>query len=190
MPPSTMFVSVAQAVSMDMVSYSSAGYIYDRAFASVPNMTEIYGPNSTFATNQTMTESDLEKYSWSAPFHWRHAHELIIVVVMNVILYQWNIWLERSFPTRSRTFAFEKATEKTEMDEQVEEEIIQKWLARGKIKRTSVNWCNVFIKWVLHMSLGLFGLLTMRELLFSLLRWKWGFGISVSSSVVTLLIPN
>lgn len=62
-------------------------------------------------------------------------------------------------PTRSRNFATaapsSAAAEKTEGDEEVEEEIIKKWIAQGKIKRSSINWMNTFLKWILQMTLGL-----------------------------------
>jgi hypothetical protein len=43
---------------------------------------------------------------------------------------------------------------KIELSEGREEEVVEKWIAQGKVQRASLSWCNTFLKWVFTMTVG------------------------------------
>ncbi|KAJ4360194.1 uncharacterized protein N0V89_000754 [Didymosphaeria variabile] len=73
--------------------------------------------------------------------------------VMCTLQYVWLIWLERVLPARSRRRDV-IVKEKGEMSEDREEEVVKKWIAQGRVRRASLNWCNTLLKWVLSLTVG------------------------------------
>lgn len=75
------------------------------------------------------------------------------------LLYYWHIWLERKFPARPRgvDVAYDR-TEKVKVDDDLNEVqegvVVQKWIAQGKVRRSSLSLWNTLIKWLLHLTLG------------------------------------
>lgn len=71
--------------------------------------------------------------------------------------YYWHIWLERILPTRLKGTVVPVRDEKEaplETNEDVEEKIVQKWIAQGKVRRSSISWANTIAKWMLELSVG------------------------------------
>ncbi|KAI1363110.1 hypothetical protein F5Y08DRAFT_310266 [Xylaria arbuscula] len=82
-----------------------------------------------------------------------------IDVLLGPLIYTWHIWLERLLPSRrsarQRDSAYQASKEKeTDGDDVREEQIIQKWLRQGKIRRPSLSWRNTFAKWAIQWTVG------------------------------------
>ncbi|KAF2964699.1 hypothetical protein GQX73_g8881 [Xylaria multiplex] len=82
-------------------------------------------------------------------------------ILLGPLLYFWHIQLERLFPSRRAAHHLgqndiahreSKKTEAdtTDADDVREEQVIQKWLQQGKIRRASLSWRNTFAKWVIR----------------------------------------
>lgn len=82
----------------------------------------------------------------------------VVAFFHSLLRYQWHIWLERALPTRPRgnLEAAQKANVTVELDEDKEEEVVKRWIAQGRVRRASVSWCNIILKWILLMLLGNF----------------------------------
>ena len=214
MPPSRMMTSVALASVLDVMDYSASEVLYKRVFEAfeekastmenftftAPNAVGTVKPtiisNSTGTGISSMTgnATTINGADAELPFYGISlAREAVIIVVVNIMLYYWNIWLERKFPTRSRPAAVESIDDKTEKltDEQVEEEIVKKWIAKGKVKRASVNWGNTLVKWALCMSVACVAEWFVRQYLLQELvnfrnpwhkKWGWVSGLPWSAT--------
>lgn len=80
--------------------------------------------------------------------------EIFFLVIFSPIYYIWHLWLERSFPARPKpTVPFQQDLKGGETSVQ-EEEVIQKWIAQGKIHRASLSWWNTFVKWIINLILA------------------------------------
>lgn len=71
----------------------------------------------------------------------------------------WNIYLERLLPTRSRRrdVSYQEKQAGGPVGEDGagrEEEIVNRWIAQGKVRRSSFNKCNTFLKWILDITVG------------------------------------
>ena len=88
--------------------------------------------------------------------------ELMCLLPLVVLSYRWQCWLERVLPTRPRganPTAQEPEKFGSAVDE-LEEEITRRLIARGVVRRASISWCNVILKWLLDNTLAnlVFGL--------------------------------
>jgi hypothetical protein len=109
---------------------------------------------------------------------------VLVHALLCPLVYYWHIYLERLFPVRPRgvKIAYAKK-EKVEVDvnEGQEEEVVKRWIAQGKVRRSSVSWWNTFVKWVLHITIGKLLFLSLRHVLDGFLRWR-----SITTSLGTL----
>ena len=81
--------------------------------------------------------------------------DAVIILLLSALQYWWFIWLEKMLPARPRyRDAPYRRKEKVEESEDREEEIVEKWIAQGRIRRASLNWCNTFLKWLLELTVG------------------------------------
>jgi hypothetical protein len=113
--------------------------------------------NITTSLNQTTVSSGM--YGAILPAEPFYTHilpkELVVHLVIFALQYWWHIGLERILPSRPRSKEVPPQKEnKVEMSEDREEEVVQKWIAQGKVQRASLSWCNTFVKWVLVMTVG------------------------------------
>lgn len=83
--------------------------------------------------------------------------EIISFLVLSIFQYCWLIGLERAFPARPRRTNV-LVDEKVGVDDPREEEIVKTWIARGRVRRVSLSWCNTWLKWVLNLTIGRLGL--------------------------------
>ncbi|KAI0430385.1 hypothetical protein F5Y09DRAFT_307671 [Xylaria sp. FL1042] len=112
-------------------------------------------------------------------------------IILGPLLYSWHIWLERLFPSRrsaqyqSQDYSAYQAIKKTEpdtvgADDIREEQVIQRWLQQGKIRRASLSWGNTFAKWVIQWTIGRYWMDNAEFMLEAILRleqpWKSALG--------------
>lgn len=83
------------------------------------------------------------------------------IILTAFLRYWWLIWLERLLPARPRSRRDTSTSDPSAIhlddkgeDDSREEEIIKKWVEAGKVRRSSLSWCNTFLKWMLDLSLG------------------------------------
>ncbi|KAK8080923.1 hypothetical protein PG997_008741 [Apiospora hydei] len=77
---------------------------------------------------------------------------MVACLLMSAFFYVWAVSLERAFPTRPRggEAAYPKQ-EKVVVELSPEhEEVVKRWIARGRVRRSSISWCNTLIKWLLE----------------------------------------
>ncbi|KAF2437756.1 hypothetical protein P171DRAFT_424555 [Karstenula rhodostoma CBS 690.94] len=79
--------------------------------------------------------------------------DVVAMLIMGVLQYCWLLRLEHALPARSRRRDV-VVKEKGEMDEDREEEVVKKWIAQGRVRRASLNWCNTLFKWILNLTVG------------------------------------
>lgn len=83
------------------------------------------------------------------------ARTLLCAAVASAVEYFWNLLLERRLPARPRgDWSSYNHDKLAGGDEQVEEKIVEKWIASGKIKRASLGFWNTLAKWLLDISVG------------------------------------
>lgn len=80
---------------------------------------------------------------------------LVILLILSALQYLWLMLLEKMLPARPRRrqVAYQHE-EKVEETEDREEEVVKKWIAQGRVRRASLNWCNTFLKWLLQVTVG------------------------------------
>jgi hypothetical protein len=84
--------------------------------------------------------------------------QVVTFLIMSVLQYWWYIALEKMLPARPSRYT---STEKPQLQEKLsedsedrEEEVVKRWIAQGRVRRASLNWCNTFLKWILDMTVG------------------------------------
>jgi hypothetical protein len=107
--------------------------------------------NHTFASN-----GDWQNIKPPPPFYCQWLpRELVVHMIIFALQYWWFVGLERILPARPRSKEVPRQREnKIELSEGREEEVVEKWIAQGKVQRASLNWCNTFLKWVFTMTVG------------------------------------
>jgi hypothetical protein len=92
-------------------------------------------------------------------------------LILSALQYWWLIWLERMLPARPRyrDVPYQR-NEKVEENEDREEEVVKRWIAQGRVRRASLNWCNTFLKWMLQVTVGKFWYHTLGYILVKFLR--------------------
>jgi len=102
--------------------------------------------------------------------------ELFIDFLLQIVCYQWQCWLERTFPARPRQKVdVQQLREKDkhgESSEELEEEIMRKLIAQGKVKRGGVSWINTAIKWALNNILGVIIFAALYETIMGVIIWR------------------
>ena len=130
------------------------------------------GFSNDTGVNSTLTNTSASNIEES--FYWKTLpRDVFVSTVIAILGYYWQIWLERTFPARSRPsekVVSEKFSEGN--DESREEEVVKKWIAQGKIRRASLSWWNTFMKWVLDVVIGGLWMTTVYCLLEGLLKMK------------------
>lgn len=130
--------------------------------------------NTTLLLNQTTPLNSTIRpttRSTGEPFLSRELpRNSIVSIVLLALQYWWFVGLERLLPARPRSKRVPtQQKEQVEENEDREEEVVKKWIAQGRVRRASLNWCNTFLKWVIAMTVGNLGLhivgFTLRELL-------------------------
>ncbi|KAK5130185.1 hypothetical protein LTR08_002394 [Meristemomyces frigidus] len=88
--------------------------------------------------------------------------DLFTLLPLTLVAYLWQGWLESTFPGRQRQRfspdaarqAGEKKGRAADSDEELEQEIMHRLIAKGKVRRASISWFNTLVKWSLDNTLG------------------------------------
>lgn len=95
--------------------------------------------------------------SFTRQDYWlKYVPKLVVsLAVINCPRYWWYIWLERILPTRPR-WKSEVVPDRSQLKDtdSQEEKIVADWIAQGRIRRSSISWCNVFGKVLLDITVG------------------------------------
>lgn len=104
---------------------------------------EVLGKNGTVIPEPTPVATALVGYA-----NWRY---LLTSTITAAVLYHVHLFLEGLLPTRgsgsSKAYERQSVSKVTDDDPSLEDEVVRRLIAQGKIKRASVNWCNVTLKW-------------------------------------------
>lgn len=78
--------------------------------------------------------------------------DLAIQLMLFLANYQWQCLLERWLPTRPQgsNFTAQEKAKVTDDDDMMEDEVMRRLIAKGKVRRASISWCNVFLKWLIN----------------------------------------
>ena len=84
---------------------------------------------------------------------------IIFTILITPLNYKWQCWLEWMFPGRrgsTRTTTPTQVPEKVDIDsdDEREERIMRKLIAKGKVQRSGLSWFNTFVKWILDITLA------------------------------------
>lgn len=109
------------------------------------------------AINGTTTTSGSSKIKKSFYGH-ELPRDVLTVMIVTILEYYWQTWLERILPARPRPANFVPEKISPEDDDQREEEVVKKWIAQGKIRRASLSFWNTAIKWLLDITAGQFAI--------------------------------
>lgn len=129
---------------------AQAGFNDTASSGIVSNGTMFNGTAANNTTNGISSTDNESFYLRTLP------RELFLLIALSPLYYHWHLWLERFLPGRPRVAALTPAGGKPgfgEGDNQ-EEEIVQRWIAQGKVRRASLSWWNTFSKWVLNLTFG------------------------------------
>jgi hypothetical protein len=119
--------------------------------AVYPNGTTVH-ENGTIVFNNGTSSVEIGP---ERPFYSRvFPQEVFLFIVLAALQYWWYIALERMLPARPRGNVQIERYEKVEESEDREEEVVKKWIASGRVRRASLNWCNTFLKWVVELTVG------------------------------------
>ncbi|KAH9826000.1 hypothetical protein Tdes44962_MAKER03783 [Teratosphaeria destructans] len=150
-----MWKAVIYVVILKAASDIAAHYLWDRAwYSNVP--AELW-----MEPTEDETQSHNDFYFDKLP------RDTIISFILTPLNYWFQCWLERVLPGRARiapsaNVSSEKPLiEKTvEGDEELEEEMMRRLLARGKVQRSTLSWVNTALKWLLInvVAMEVFGL--------------------------------
>lgn len=87
--------------------------------------------------------------------------DLLLYALALPVSYFWNVYLERWFPARksASTSALEKRSEKADVvagedGNDWEQKVVDRWLAQGKVSRSSISIWRTLLKWVLDLTVG------------------------------------
>jgi hypothetical protein len=109
---------------------------------------------SAYGSNGTARKGTLDAYEESF-YCGTLPRKVVIFVVVTAIQYWWFLALEKMLPARPSRFQDAVQSEKVlEGGGDREEEVVKRWIAKGRVRRTSLNWCNTFLKWLLDMTVG------------------------------------
>jgi len=137
--------------------------------AVYPNGTTVH--ESGIIINGTTNGTSSMKFEPERPFYSRVLpQEIVVFIILAALQYWWHLALERMLPARPRGKVQVERYEKAEESEDREEEVVKKWIAQGRVRRASLNWCNTFLKWVLELTVGRFWYHTVQHLLRVLVR--------------------
>lgn len=155
-----MWTSVIQAICLSTLGDMASHYLVERALAGISNPGPIGGDsvNTTLFDSLTATTDATKPHvAGQSSYFSTLPRKVLCLGATTILSYLWNIWLERAFPARPRGSTVLPETTKTdkfEDYEQVEEEIVKKWIAQGKVQRSTISWSNTLIKWLLNLSIG------------------------------------
>jgi hypothetical protein len=166
---------------------------YDRLHGAASQKASKEGSNETHElpfqvtiTNSTaLNETVSRAMEPEEPFYSRQLPVGVFTwFVMCTLQYCWLIGLERALPARSRRRDTTVA-DKGEMSEHHEEDVVKKWIAQGRVRRASLNWCNTFLKWILSLTIGRVWWHAVRHVVYQSLRLEsprkiWADMLSVS----------
>lgn len=166
--------------------------------ASFPHLNGSAANNSTGYPPTMGTESDSSFYLGTLQC------VIFVSLVTCALFYWWQVWLERMLPGRPRRVEVayhqqqhqkhgggsggeKKKMVVVEGDEDREEEVVKRWIAEGKVQRSSLSWGNTFLKWILDITVGRAALRAFWASLELVVKWKrplsdiWGFWTWVCS---------
>lgn len=132
--------------------------------------------NHWLATNNPGHYSHTAAEAFWQPFFTLHSLGLYMTTAVHMSIdYMVQSLLDRVLPTRGNSAApiyldrqsYEKITDN---DPVHEGEIVRKLIAQGKIKRASINWGTVFLKWILYHAVFL-----------PISMWIWHFGNNLTN---------
>jgi hypothetical protein len=115
--------------------------------------------------------------------------EVAVFFLLAPLQYWWYMALERILPARSRDRSSTADLTEKEGSEDREEEVVKKWIAQGRVRRASLNWCNTFLKWVLEMSVGRLVYHTLEHFMRELLRLTSPKSLLVDLKRVRSILP-
>jgi hypothetical protein len=195
MARSHMVPAVLQTVALSACASIVSYHLLSNAFHTASSSELWQNVTSAFehavnvsaqANNQTLDHGTLTATNGTADgsfgsdgsnesFYWSTLpRELFLLIVVSPLYYWWHIWLEKLLPGRPSVTALMPDGEKSGFGEgdDREEEIVQRWIAQGKVRRASLSWRNTFFKWVLNLTVGTFWIESLRFVLTELTKGK------------------
>ncbi|KAK4499830.1 hypothetical protein PRZ48_008016 [Zasmidium cellare] len=202
MPRNQMLIAVGQAVLLSVLGWTISHHLLNSAYQNASqhhiwrewldamDMIENATANGTVSSNSSF--NNITFTDDHATFYWKTVpRDILFTTIISPLYYYWHIWLERSFPARPRPVG---TSEKVADDTSHEEDVIQKWIAQGKIRRASLSWWNTLVKWTLNLVVGSLWVAALHALLsdlyalrlpkYSLSSLKWDIPMVLAGSFI------
>ncbi|KAF4624202.1 hypothetical protein G7Y89_g13969 [Cudoniella acicularis] len=166
----------------------------DPVFKNLTTTIKFMAVNATLSNNNTSANITGNSNSLPADpqsFYFKILPQSIFVcALLFPLAYYWQIYLERFFPARPRgveiNYEKKEKVEVGEVNEGQEEEVVKRWIAQGKVRRSSVSWWNTFVKWVLDITVGNICLTVLRLLVEGLVTGNFKDTLSYLKSATLL----
>lgn len=151
---SAMWTSVIQTIVLYALCEIIAYHLADKCLHQhMPDWDHLQAPDNSISQHDLLFKRKESFYFSSLP------RGIVSGAPVVIFCYIWHIWLEKKLPSRPKGRATSPNTtelETIEENEHVEEKIVMKWISQGKVQRSSINWRNTLLKWLLHISIGNF----------------------------------
>ncbi|KAK7957953.1 hypothetical protein PG988_012801 [Apiospora saccharicola] len=116
--------------------------------------------STNYSSDGRFSYPTLEPNPESLP-EWQLPKKILAVMLTSALIYLWAVGLEWAFPTRPRGIQDGEANPPTtpntkretviiELSEKQEEVVVERWIAKGRVRRSSISWYNTMIKWLLE----------------------------------------
>jgi hypothetical protein len=139
-----------------------------------PRNTNITISNGTLLVNSTAPNMGF--HTLNENYYRELPRDIFLYALLVPLQYYWNIGLERLFPTRARAVevSYEPGKKEKSFDdnEDRDEEVVMRWMAQGRVRRSSVSWMNTFFKWVLHLTVGKLVYEVVFHLVEGVVKWR------------------
>ncbi len=159
---------------------------FTRLFESLDNTTTTTTSNSTTLQNATIVAANVtvtlndplsDCKECSSTFYLASLPRQVFVYALLVPLqYYWQLCLERFFPARPRGVGFPMKLERKEKilddDDSREEDVVKRWITHGRVRRSSLSWCNTFLKWILDITMGKVLFEVVFHLVYGFMKWE------------------
>lgn len=151
---------------------TSASKIPKRPTLDAGNMNQTLPHYLNNASTINGTQSTMEK-SVESFYLRRFPREIFVYLVISSLQYWWFLALEKKWPVRPRyNDVSYQQEEKFDDNEDREEKVVKKWIAQGRVKRASLNWCNTFLKWVLDLTIGRLWYHVVEHVMRETIKWR------------------
>ncbi|RMY71139.1 hypothetical protein D0863_05334 [Hortaea werneckii] len=156
-PSVTGWQPMLKAVGLSLIILAANKYLEHRYWDKAWKTFEEGLPQQFPWTEKGPDEGDDNSKTTKSFYFDELPRDLAIQLMLFLANYQWQCLLERWLPTRPQgsNFTAQEKAKVTDDDDMMEDEVMRRLIAKGKVRRASISWCNVFLKWLINNTITL-----------------------------------